>query len=151
MLRPMSLKLLVPWVIGIVSVLQAALNRRIAASWGLIPTALLNASIFLLLAAICYAWAVTGRGPFADWALPLSLRDMKWFWVLPGFFGLLIVLGLPWSIARVGALTTFIVLVASQMLASAVWDRLVEGLPISGTRLFGALLAIIGAALVAWR
>ncbi len=147
----MSLKLLVPWVIGIVSVLQAALNRRIATSWGLIPAALLNASIFLLLAVVCYLWARTGRGPFADWTLPLSLREMKWFWLLPGFFGLLIVLGLPWSIARVGALTTFIVLVASQMMASAMWDRWVEGLPMSGTRLFGALLAIVGAALVAWR
>jgi len=146
------MRLLVPLALGVVMVLQAALNRRISLAWGLLPAALLNAAIFWALVTGCYLWARTGAGPLASLvARGASIRDLEGFWILPGLFGFAIVLGLPWSIQRLGALHTFVVVVAAQMAASLLWDRLAEGIAIDARRLLGALLAVAGALLVSYK
>lgn len=146
------MRLLIPLSLGVVMVMQGALNRRISLVWGLLPTALLNAAIFWALVTGCYLWARTGSGPLASFVhRDLSLRDMQAYWLLPGLFGFAIVLGLPWSIQRLGALHTFVVVVAAQMAASLLWDRLAEGIAIDARRLLGALLAVAGALLVSWK
>jgi transporter family-2 protein len=147
----MSFAVLVPMLVGVVSVLQAALNRRIASAWGLLPTTLLNAVVFTSSAALCVLVLRTGKAPVSDWMLPVSLRDLRPLWLLPGVFGLAIVIGLPWALGRMGALSTFVAMIAAQMVTSVAWDYFVEGVGMSLPRMLGALLTIAGVALVALR
>lgn len=135
-----------PAVLGALVVLQAGLNRKIAAQWGLPVATVLNATVLAI-------------GAFALLALSLSRSsalgteltshfDPKlarlWF-VAPGLIGLCLVFGGPWAVARWGAVHTFVFLVSGQLLASLFWDWKVEGLPISKERLLGIALAWAGA------
>lgn len=147
----MSYGLVVPLILGVVSVVQAALNRRIAAVWGLLPATLLNALVFTTFTALCLLIARTGKTPLSGWMLPVSLRDLRALWLVPGVFGFAIVIGLPWALGRMGALSTFVAMIAAQMVTSVAWDYFVEGVGMSASRVIGAVLTIVGVALVALR
>jgi uncharacterized membrane protein YdcZ (DUF606 family) len=46
---------------------------------------------------------------------------------------------------------TFVIVIASQLVLSGVWDAWVENRPFSADRAIGALLAFAGAAWISWR
>lgn len=129
---------MIPIVVGIMAVLQAGLNRRIAVLWGVGGASLLNACVFAAVALICYY-----TGVFAN--SKIQWGDFKIWFLLPGILGFSLVAGLPYSIARWGALHTFLWLIASQIVASSFWDYLVEGQPFSWKKLLGGGVAIFGA------
>ncbi|MFY9343477.1 MAG: DMT family transporter [Planctomycetota bacterium] len=144
----MAIELVVPFVLGVAAVLQVTLNKAIAAHTGFGAAVALNS----LVAAVCAA----------GFALACALRAqpdglLRWnpdlaafrpWWIVPGIVGFLLVLGLPWAVQRVGALSTFVALVTAQMLASAAWDWLVGGIPLSASRVAGACCAVAGALLL---
>ena len=68
--------------------------------------------------------------------------------ILPGIFGFCIIAGIPWAISKLGAAKVFVGIVVAQVTVSMLWDTLVDGKPLSWMRLAGALLAIVGVALV---
>lgn len=141
----MSATLVVPFVLGALAVLQAGLNRRIAAEWGLAAAVFLNT---LVLATIALAWFAVVRStksPALEWFAVRQGRGFAWWYALPGLCGFALVTGLPWVIVRIGALQAFITLVAAQMLAGLAWDYFVEHIQVGGARVAGALLAILGA------
>lgn len=148
----MSLEILVPFVLGSFAVLQAALNRQIAARWGLAPAVLLNSLVLTALALLAY---LMSRPPYTF--LPETFRDrggftqISWWYVLPGIFGFSLVLGLPWALARIGAFKVFIGLIGAQLLTSLVWDAMLENRPLSVYRVLGAVLSLISIALVNWK
>jgi bacterial/archaeal transporter family-2 protein len=135
-------------VLGVVAVIQAAINRQIALRWGLAPAATLNTGIATVAAAIFLGSFVALGG--ASFALQSSVRlaDFRWYWVLPGIFGFLLVAGIPWAVHHVGALRVFVGIVAAQMVASVVLDHFAEGIPLTTTRGAGALLAVASVLLV---
>jgi bacterial/archaeal transporter family-2 protein len=138
-------------VLGIVAVIQAAINRQIALRWGLAPAAALNTGIATVVAAIFLGLAVTiGTASFVIQP-SLRLADFRWYWVLPGVFGFLLVAGIPWAVHQVGALRVFVGLVAAQMVTSLALDHFAEGIPMTTTRGAGALLAIASVFLVSLR
>lgn len=139
------------WVvlcIGAFAVLQAGLNRRIGAQSDLFRATVLNGITFLAVATVVWRVAVhfelTSSGPL------FNVEAIRWWWILPGFLGCSLVIGLPFAISRIGALKTFVVLVAAQILFGAVWDRIVEQSTITPVRIAAAGLAIGAAALSAF-
>ncbi len=130
--------------IGLSSVIQAGLNRQMGTSWGLPSTVLLNAIMFLLAALIYYGLA---RLSIVEFPLALSekygFQHWQWWYFLPGLLGFAFVIGVPFSIAKIGALQVFVGLVLAQMLGGLVWDRWVEGLDWTWSRLLGAVLAVV--------
>ncbi len=138
---------LVPALLGALVVIQAGLNRRIAAHWGLPTAVVLNA---LVLTVGAFALLIYFRLR-ADGGLNEIRFDAKlfapWF-LLPGLIGVGLVFGGPWSIAHLGAVTTFVLLISSQLLMSIIWDMKVENLDISNGRWLGIALAWLGALLV---
>ena len=78
----------------------------------------------------------------------LDASAFRGWWLVPGLVGFLIVLGLPWAVQRIGALSTFVALVGAQMLASAAWDRLAGGIPLSAPRVLGAICTVAGVVLL---
>lgn len=127
------------------AVLQAAFNRRIAATWGLAPTVALNAVVVLL---FCIAFYFLARRGVVDGVIEgARFSDFKVLWLLPGLFGFLLITGLPWAISHVGATRVFVAVVSAQMLTSLLWDRFVEGIDLSWTRVLGAVLCVAGVVL----
>ena len=140
--------------IGAVSVLQATLNRRIGAEIGLGGAVLLNALVMCSTAAVVVtALTATGTALLGHGTvLGLEgLRQWSWWWVLPGLFGLAIVIGLPMMVERVGALTVFVGLVTAQTVTGLVWDAIEEGIPVTPTRALGVVAAIAAVLLVGRR
>lgn len=147
----MSIALLVPLLLGVVAVFQATLNRQIAQAWGFAPAVLLNALVVVALGLVFLGYCAL-RGPDSGF-LRVSFDQslVRAWWLLPGIFGFAIVLGMPWAVARLGALPMFVSLVAAQVVTSAVWDHFAEGIPLTAPRVLGALLAVTGVGLVSWK
>jgi len=144
----MSMDLLVPLVLGVAAVLQATLNKEIAAHAGLAAATSLN-MVVATACALAFAVYCGVRGQqdgLLRWQPDASA--FRVWWLVPGLVGFLIVLGLPWAVQRIGALSTFVVLVGAQMLASAAWDRFVGGIPLSAPRMLGAVCTIAGVVLL---
>lgn len=134
---------LVAFALGCVAVVQASLNRRIAGQIGLAPAVLLNGAIVAVCAGAFYFAARRGWVP----GMVSSDAKLAWWWLVPGVLGFALITGLPWAIARVGALQVFVVAVAAQMIASLAWDALVEGIPVNALRATGAVVCVAGVAL----
>lgn len=128
----------IPVILGTLAVLQAGLNRRISTHWGLGGAVLLNAIVLAVIALVLYF-----TGAFSN--SKINFNEFKLWFLIPGVLGLSLVAGLPLAISRWGALNTFLWLIASQIVASAFWDYLVEGQPFSWKKLIGGLIAIVGA------
>ena len=132
-----NLFLLLPFVVGICSVLQGGVNKRIAADWGLSWAIMWNSILVIILAGIVL-WGGWYPGK-------INLAAVKWWHFLPGIFGFIIIFCIPISISKIGALNSFLILVTSQLIVSGLWDRFAEGISISWTRIAGASLALVGA------
>lgn len=133
-------------IIGALGVLQSAINRHMSTDWGLANVIMLNNIVLLvfgtgLLLAVKF-WPHAFPELFDGKA---SLSNMRWHYILPGIFGLIFVVGIPFAISRLGALDVFVVLVGAQMTTSLLWDKFVEGIDFSLPRLAGAGLAIAAA------
>ncbi|WP_426754564.1 DMT family transporter [Myxococcus sp. Y35] len=143
---------LVPMLAGLAVVAQAGLNRRFAGQWGLMSAVLVNMvvatvatfGVFLVLRAVPGLWpeAAAGQGRlsgFTPWHL------------VPGLCGVVIVLGMPWAMSRLGAVQCTLLLMAAQLITSLVWDAMVEGRPATLPRVVGSCVAFLGAAIVVWK
>jgi len=147
----MPTELLVPLVLGVAAVLQATLNKEIAAHTGLPAAALLNMLVALITALGFAAYCALRKAPDGLLRWSPEVTAFRWWWLVPGVIGFLIVLGLPWAVQRLGALSTFVVLVGAQMLTSALWDRFAGGIPLSLPRLLGAVCTLGGITLLCWK
>ena len=147
----MSSALLVPLVLGAVAVLQATINREVARTWGLAPTALLNMTVALVASAVFLGYCVWRGDSGGLLRVNFDASDVRGFWLMPGLFGCALVLGLPWAVARLGATSVFVSLVGAQIVTSAAWDWLAAAQGLSPQRLLGAVLAIVSVVLANWR
>ncbi len=141
--------LLIPGFLGVAAVLQGGLNRQIAAQVGLPSAVLINASVLLLLSSAL--WILACRSPAT---LPAFMQLaghpalFRAWWLLPGLLGLALVLGIPYAIPRLGAFPVFLGILVGQMITSLAWDAVLEGRPLTATKLCGAALALVAAVLV---
>jgi len=137
-----------PIIVGSIVVIQGGMNRELAANWGLPGMMLLNSVMYLIASAGFFLIA-------RFHLLPLSpvLRDKNSFesfslwYLIPGAFGFIIVLGVPMAIARFDTLKIFICLVAAQMITSLLWDKFVDGIDFSFTRVLAASITVVGASI----
>ncbi|MCB9777722.1 MAG: DMT family transporter [Alphaproteobacteria bacterium] len=142
----------VPLVVGTLAVIQGGLNRMLAERYGLVPVVGLNAVVFGLAIAVLGGVVVARPDWFpASWA-PTGARWQPKLWhVVPGLCGFALVAGIPWAIGHLGAVRVFVGIVVAQVVASALWDGLVEGTPPTPLRIAGAVVAILGVVLASWR
>ncbi len=147
----MSMTLFVPVVLGVLTVLQATLNRELARAWGLAPAAVLNMLVALSLALIVLSVGSARGAGEGLFRMHVDLSVVRWWWLLPGFCGCALVFGLPWAVDKLGALPVFIVLVGTQVCASAAWDSFVAEVPLSTPRVLAACLAVASVVLASWK
>ena len=125
-----------PALLGVCIVIQAGLNRKIAAVWGLPAAVTLNAVVLTFGAgAMALLWGNV---------LAVDLKPFTPWFLLPGMIGMALVFGGPWAISRWGAAHTFTLVVSAQLAASAAWDIGVEGIAVTPRRWIGISLAWLG-------
>ena len=132
-----------PAVLGALIVLQAGLNRKVAAAWGLPRAVLFNALVMTVCASLFLAWRIW-RAHESEAGLSYDFKHFAFWFLLPGTLGFTLVYGGPWSILRWGAVHTFLLVISAQIFASMLWDWRVEQLPISWLRLLGVALTWLG-------
>ncbi|MDZ4081671.1 MAG: DMT family transporter [Bdellovibrionales bacterium] len=152
-----SLFYAIPVILGLGVVIQGLLNRRIGAAIGLSTAVLINAIVFFLLSAAVIGASYLKPDIFPSMLKPptTTLREASlagpsyWLYWVPGFFGFLLVLGVPFSIQQLGPSKTFIVLIVAQVFFSLLAEWLFFDASLNNMKLFGAMLAVAGAAIVA--
>ena len=145
--------LLLPVLVGLAVVVQAGVNRQIADQWGLAGTVLMNSAVVLGFAIVFFGAVKLRPESFPEFLrVPLEPgRVDAWRPILAGLLGAIVVLGLPWGFARLGALEVILAVMVAQVVASIAWDRWVEHVPVDSLRIAGAVVALAGAALASWK
>lgn len=143
--------LLVAFLVGALGVLQGGLNKKVGAEAGLSGAALVNTLV--LLSAIGLYFVVERLRPelFPELFRARLPTRVAWWWLLPGLSGLFIVFGLPWTIGRIGATTTVLLLIAAMIVGGLAWDGLAEGRWPGSLKLAGAVVVLVGAAMASSR
>lgn len=143
--------ILLPVIAGFAIVLQSGLNRMVASRLGLATSLLINGIVVLILSILLYLWGTrseTANG-FAGGLFQVkggiqsALIEPRL--LISGICGFVIITSIPWSIMRMGAVSSIVIVVASQIAGSLIWDWSMEGLPPSSMKLAGAGLCLLGA------
>lgn len=140
--------MILPLILGMMAVLQGAINREVSKSWGLPYTAFFSNLTTIVLCIVFIIWA-KHWGSKAAFLTGSSNIQFKWWFLLPGLFGFSIVAGLPWAIHKFGALKVTAFFVCAQMITSIIWDLTMLKIPITTTRLLAALFGFLSVALLA--
>jgi uncharacterized membrane protein YdcZ (DUF606 family) len=132
----------IPFLLGALTVVQAGLNAKAAATLGLHRVVLINAITLLFCALLSYLIFGFKR------ATPDTPLSLSWTFALqvivPGVIGYSIVIGGPWSVAQWGATRTFVLFVGAQLLAGVLWDYFDTGLPPPTLKIVGVVLTWLG-------
>ncbi|NVJ23624.1 MULTISPECIES: DMT family transporter [Myxococcus] len=143
---------LVPLLCGLAVVAQGGLNKRFAGQWGLLGAVLMNMVVATVATFAVYAVARSVPGLWPEAASTQGRFSGFTFWhLLPGLCGVVIVVGMPWAIGRVGAVESVLLLMAAQLATSLVWDAMVENRPATLARVLGSVVAFSGAAIAVWK
>jgi transporter family-2 protein len=143
---------IVPALLGIIAVVQAGLNRKIASQWGLPAAVLLNSIVLLALSALLFGFLwLRGGNATPPFQIHFAPEKFSYWFLFPGLLGLGLVVGGPWCIAKWGASYTFILLIAAQLATSLIWDWKIENLPIESHRLIGVGVTWMGVLIACWK
>lgn len=131
--------------LGSLVVFQPILNRLILENRGLTFAIWLNGTVLLSLASLLCLIILYQPERFPEIMRFKESGPFSWWYLLPGFFGLVIVTGVPLLIRNLGAFSTVMLMLCGQIATSFLWDMLVNGQAFSGARLLGVMLAFTGA------
>lgn len=132
---------LVSLALGVCSVMQAGLNRKVALKFDLTSATFFSSAVLFVFSALLFF--SSGRKSFGR-----AFAGLEAWQVLPGLFGIVLVAGIPWAISKWGATPVFVGLVTSQVLSSFVWDAVVEKSPPGFHQVSGAALSLLGFVIV---
>jgi transporter family-2 protein len=131
---------------GCATAVQGGLNRRIADLWGASPTILLNGLSLCVAASLTIWLASRSDSPFASLIGPTpgGLTRPYWWYLVPGLLGFFGLMVMPGAIAKIGVTQVFVLILAGQLLTALVWDKWIEGMSISLSRIAGVSLVFVG-------
>lgn len=140
----MNWTIALPLFIGCFGILQGAMNRVIASHIGVAQASLITNIGSTLFCAILYYFAKAYSHLMPEfYQIKAPLSTYKWWFIFPPLFGFAIVAGIPYSIAKLGAVKVTVGLIAAQMITSVVWDLLVEGVTINMMKFVGIVFAFL--------
>ena len=132
-MQPIFLIILVGLAGGVAVGLQSPLASMISQRLGVFESIFIvhiGGALFALLPLL-----VVGGGRLAQW------RSVPWYALCAGFFGLIVIAAISYTIPRVGVAAAITTVVAGQLIVSALLDHFsllgAAGHPIDATRLLG--------------
>lgn len=140
---------LAPIAIGFMSVLQISLNKQLGQRYGLASALMINAVMIMVAAGALFLAVIYFPSRFGGFIAGSNTAfSLKWWHFIPGIFGFAVIAGLPYCMNQIGALAVFIIFVTAQVIASMLWDNLVDGMPLTISKIAGAAIALVGVILV---
>ncbi len=131
---------------GVFAVIQSGLNKIISDSWGFSSALLLNGLVFLVFNFLLFTLVYFQPQIFpAGFQIQGSFANFKFWWVLPGLCGFMLVMGLAVAFSQVGAVQAIVICIAAQIIASTLWDIFVDGKELGMMRLAGTVVTFVGA------
>lgn len=141
----MTLFVLIPVIIGALSIFQPILNRIMLEGRGLSFAVWLNSFVLFCIATLLLLVAHYWAERFPDYMRPRFSGETMWWYVIPGMIGFTLVFFLPLVIRSIGAFPAMMGLLLGQLVASFLYDALSSQKPITAARLIGLVLALGGA------
>ena len=140
----MKLIYFLPIIIGMVGILQGALNKEMSLQIGVGQTVLVGMTLTFIFGIIFYFTVKFFPDLFNPiYHLKAPLTTWRWWFIIPGFLGLIIVGLFPEAIHELGAVKTTILIVAAQVIFSLFWDSMIEKLPITPFKWLGMVCAFL--------
>ena len=143
------ISLLVPFTLGVIGILQGGLNRQISNSIGVAQATLIS-NVVTVLICIGFYFLVKSFPQLMPefFRVKAPITTYQWWYIFPAIFGFMIVAGLPYAIAEIGAVRVIILLVAAQMLTGVAWDFWVENIHLTPQKFLGMIAAMISVLLI---
>ncbi len=142
----MALAIVFSIMAGTFGVWQAGMNKVVADSLGFTASLLFNGVFFLVFNFIFFVYVYMKPDVLpSEFSIHWAFSDFKWWWIVPGFMGFALVMGLAVSIGRIGAVQTIAVSIAAQVFASIAWDAYSGDFELNQWRVAGALVTLLGA------
>lgn len=140
----MNWTILLPIGLGIVGILQGAINRQVSTYIGVAQATLITnvATVFICMAFYLFAKHYSASLP-PLFQLKAPITTYKWWFIFPPIFGFLIVAGMPYAISELGAVKVTVGLIAAQMVTSVLWDIFVEDINLNFMKIAGIIFAFI--------
>jgi transporter family-2 protein len=148
----MSFLSILPFLIGMITVLQSSLNKKISMSVGVASAVFINSALILVISIAFFYLQKYSFIPLAESLRSETLFGFKKWWIIvPALCGFMIVLGFPLALTKMGASQVFVLAVAGQCVASLLWDTFVDGRALELLKVVGVLTTLVGAFLVSFK
>lgn len=144
-------------IAGFATVLQAGMNHQFGDTLGLSLAVLVNCFVFLVGGFVFYFLANTYPQTFPDFVqakstLATAVKTVSWWHLfVPGLCGLSIVIGIPVTMHKIGALAAILILICTQVFGGMLWDYFIEGISVSPMRVVGSALVLAGVFIANWQ
>lgn len=140
----MNWTILLPIGLGVIGILQGAINRQVSTYIGVAQATLITnvVTVFLCMALYLYTKNYAETMP-SIFQIKAPLTTYKWWFIFPPIFGVLIVAGMPYAIFELGAVKVTVGLIAAQMVTSVLWDIYVEDINLNLMKIAGIVFAFI--------
>ncbi len=138
----MAIALALMLLVGLAIVAQGGINARLGQQHNLWLLVTIGNVVAAIGSGAAWLWLRRG-GP-----LLAEVQRVPWLVLVPSVAGLAIVAGMPAAIARVGVGRAVVLVIAVQIFAGLLWDRFGAGGAITGHRVAGAALVLVGSWLV---
>lgn len=140
----MKLFFILNFFLGSLVVFQPSLNRMIFDHKGQSFTVFLNASVLFTLASLLFLVVYFAPEKFSPAFRFIPENNLRWWYVVPGAMGFLLVLCVPIMIKHIGAFPTIVTMILGQVATSFLWDVFQEGVAFNGYRMLGLVLVMAG-------
>lgn len=136
--------ILLPILLGCVGILQGAVNGQISNTIGVAQTTLITNIGTVAICLVFYFMVKSYAHLFPEYfQIKAPLATYKWWYIFPPLFGFLIIAGMPFAIAKLGAVKVTVGLIAAQMITSVVWDMMVQDIGLNLMKVIGIVFAFL--------
>ncbi|MFA6237680.1 MAG: DMT family transporter [Bacteriovorax sp.] len=139
-----NLTILLPILLGCIGILQGAVNGQISNTIGVTQAVLITNIVCLIICIVFYFFVRSYAHLVPEFfQLKAPLLTYKWWYIFPALFGFLIIAGMPYAIAKLGAVKVTVGLIAAQMVTSVLWDIMVEDISLNIMKFIGIIFAFL--------
>ena len=129
-------------LVGMCGILQGTVYKHMSIEIGLVHAVLIGNAMVLSMNVLVFVLVQKFPQHFPLFMQAKDTFDFKWWYLLPGCFGMIAVAGMPYAYYKIDTVRVTVTIIATQMLTSVMWDYWAESTPIDIKKSLGLLLSI---------